>query len=99
MDHAYQRHRHWLETSTLSKPPSQYFARNVYVTFHDDYVATHVTHLCPANRLMWAMDFPHNDGTYPHTREVIARLTSGLGEADRARILGGNVLELYGLAS
>ena len=89
----------WLETGRLSRLPSEYFAENVYVTFQDDYVATRVTHLCPSNRLMWAMDFPHNDGTYPHTQEVIAKLTSGLGEADRARILGGNVEELYGLAS
>jgi predicted TIM-barrel fold metal-dependent hydrolase len=99
MDHAYRRHRYWLETGRLSRMPSEYFAQNVYVTFQDDYVATHMTHLCPSNRLMWAMDFPHNDGTYPHTREVIAKLTSGMGEADRARILGGNARELYGLAA
>jgi predicted TIM-barrel fold metal-dependent hydrolase len=99
MDHAYERHRHWLEVGKLTRPPSEYFARNVYVTFQDDYVATHVTHLCPSSRLMWASDFPHNDGTFPHTQQVIAKLTDGLPAADRERILGGNVRELYGLAS
>ncbi|MBY0399579.1 amidohydrolase, partial [Myxococcota bacterium] len=33
MDHAYTRHRYWLETGTLTKMPSEYFANNIYVTF------------------------------------------------------------------
>ena len=28
MDHAYSRHRHWLEVGKLTKPPSEYFAQN-----------------------------------------------------------------------
>jgi predicted TIM-barrel fold metal-dependent hydrolase len=99
MDHAYERHRFWLESGKLSMLPSEYFARNVWLTFQDDYVATHVTHLCPSSRLMWASDYPHSDGTFPHTKEVIAKLTGDLSELDRARILGGNAKELYGLAS
>jgi predicted TIM-barrel fold metal-dependent hydrolase len=97
MDHAYERHRYWLEVGTLTKPPSEYFAENIYVTFQDDYVATHLTDLSPTGRLMWASDFPHNDGTYPHTREVIAKLTDGMSAEDRLRITGANVSELYGL--
>ena len=84
---------------TLAKPPSEYFAENIYVTFQDDYVATHMAHLCPTDRLMWASDFPHNDGTFPNTKEVIAKLTDGLDEEDRNRIVGANVQELYGLSS
>ena len=99
MDHAYERHRYWLEVGKLTKPPSEYFAENIFVTFQDDYVATHMTHLSPTNRLMWASDFPHNDGTYPNTKEVIAKLTEGMSEVDRTRILGGNVQELYGLVA
>ncbi|MBW2496176.1 MAG: amidohydrolase family protein, partial [Deltaproteobacteria bacterium] len=99
MDHAYERHRYWLEVGTLTKPPSEYFRENIYVTFQDDYVATHMTHLAPANRLCWASDFPHNDGTYPHTKEVLAKLTEGLSAEEAALITGGNVAELYGLAS
>lgn len=99
MDHAYKRHRYWLETGKLSKLPSEYFRENIYLTFQDDFAATHLTELSPTNRLMWASDFPHNDGTYPHTREVIQKLTEGMSPADRARIVGGNVSALYGLAS
>jgi len=97
MDHAYERHRYWLEVGTLSKPPSEYFKENIYVTFQDDYAATHMTELTATDRLMWASDFPHNDGTYPHTREVQEKLTKGMSQRDRDRILGGNVRDLYGL--
>jgi predicted TIM-barrel fold metal-dependent hydrolase len=83
----------------LSKLPSEYFSNNIYVTFQDDFAATHLTALSPTKRLMWASDFPHNDGTYPHTREVIAKLTDGMSVEDRTRITGANVTELYGLAS
>lgn len=99
MDHAYERHRFWLEVGTLTKPPSEYFAENIYVTFQDDYVATHMTDLSPTNRLMWASDFPHNDGTFPHTQQVIKKLTEGMSDEDRIRITGGNVRELYGLSA
>ncbi len=99
MDHAYERHRFWLEVGTLTKPPSEYFAQNIYVTFQDDYVATHMTHLSPTNRLMWASDFPHNDGTYLHTKQVIKKLTDEMSDEDRIRITGGNVTELYGLSA
>jgi predicted TIM-barrel fold metal-dependent hydrolase len=99
MDHAYKRHRFWLETGKLSKLPSEYFSNNIYVTFQDDFAATHLTALSPTKRLMWASDFPHNDGTYPNTREVISKLTDGMSAEDRTRIIGANVTELYGLAS
>lgn len=97
MDHAYKRHRFWLETGTLTKMPSEYFSNNIYVTFQDDFAATHLTELSPTKRLMWASDFPHNDGTYPNTRAVIAKLTDGMSQEDRTRIVGANVSELYGL--
>ncbi|MGE4649822.1 MAG: amidohydrolase family protein [Myxococcota bacterium] len=97
MDHAYERHRYWLETGTLSKPPSEYFHENIYMTFQDDYAATHTAHLGTSQRLMWASDFPHNDGTFPHTQEVVSKLTEGMSEEMRRDITGGNMRRLYGL--
>ena len=39
MDHAYDRHRYWLDMYELSKLPSEYFRENIYTTFQDDWVA------------------------------------------------------------
>ncbi|MCH2171722.1 amidohydrolase [Myxococcota bacterium] len=97
MDHAYERHRYWLETSKLPRPPSHYFRENIYLTFQDDYAATHTAHLGGSDRLMWASDFPHSDGTFPRTQEVIERLTGSMSEAMRDGITGGNMRGLYGL--
>jgi predicted TIM-barrel fold metal-dependent hydrolase len=98
MDHAFKRHRHWLPAGALSRLPSEYFWENVYMTFQDDWVAFHTTHLANPKRLMWANDFPHSDSTWPWSQDVIREQAGHLDEATRARILHDNVAELYGLA-
>ena len=46
MDHAYKRHRNWLDRRARSrKPPSEYFREHIYTTFQDDWVAFRVTDL------------------------------------------------------
>jgi predicted TIM-barrel fold metal-dependent hydrolase len=97
MDHAYERHRHWLPAGTLSRRPSEYFRDNIYLTFQDDWVAFRMKDLCNLRRLMWANDFPHSDSTWPWSREILARHTAGLTEEERNRIVHDNVSELYGL--
>ncbi len=97
MDHAFDRHRHWLTGTELSRRPSEYFAENIYVTFQDDWAAFKVTDLMNVERLMWANDFPHSDSTWPWSQELLAEHTAHLSHDDRTRILQGNVTALYGL--
>jgi predicted TIM-barrel fold metal-dependent hydrolase len=97
MDHAWERHRYWLPSGTLSRKPSEYFREHVYTTFQDDWVAFNVTDLCNVRRLLWANDFPHSDSTWPDSQALIAEHAAHLGEAERRRILRDNVAELYGL--
>ncbi|WP_439814181.1 amidohydrolase family protein [Zavarzinia sp. CC-PAN008] len=97
MDHAYKRHRHWMEGETLKKLPSEYFAENIYLTFQDDWVAFKVRNLCNYKRLMWANDFPHSDSTWPWSQEILAEQTKDMNPVERDAILRGNVSELYGL--
>jgi predicted TIM-barrel fold metal-dependent hydrolase len=99
MDHAYERHRYWLPSGTLSRKPSEYFREHVYTTFQDDWVAFNVTALCNVRRLLWANDFPHSDSTWPNSQALLAEHAAHLSEADRARLLHDNVSELYGLSS
>jgi predicted TIM-barrel fold metal-dependent hydrolase len=48
---------------------------------------------------MWASDYPHAEGTFPHSKNVIARLFEGIdiSEQDKADILGGNAARLFRL--
>jgi predicted TIM-barrel fold metal-dependent hydrolase len=97
MDHAYDRHRHWMTGTTLSKMPSEYFRENVYTTFQDDWVAFQMKDMCNIRRLMWANDFPHSDSTWPWSQEILAKHTKNLTEDEKNYILHDNAAELYHL--
>jgi predicted TIM-barrel fold metal-dependent hydrolase len=97
MDHAYKRHRYWLQGQELPKLPSEYFKENIRLTFQDDHVAFQLAHMMAPNQLMWANDFPHSDSTWPWSQDVIAHQTAGMDPTLRRRILRDNVAEFYGL--
>ena len=48
------------------------------------------------DRIMWGSDFPHEEGTYPHTREALAHTYGGIDPAEVSRMLSGNAAEVYG---
>ena len=98
MDHAYDRHRYWLTAGTISKPPSEYFRENIYLTFQDDWVAFKMKDMCNFRRLMWANDFPHSDSTWPWSQELLKKHTADLTEEEKNQILHDNVAELYHLS-
>ncbi len=97
MDYAYDHHRHHIKTEPLTQAPSEYFRRNVYLSFQDDAVAFQVRHLMNIRRLMWANDFPHFDSTWPRSQEIIARHTTGMSDEEKNFILHDNLAECYGL--
>ena len=45
--------------------------------------------------LLWGSDYPHDEGTWPHTREAVERTFVGVPDADRAAMLGGTLAKLY----
>ncbi|MEZ4354960.1 MAG: amidohydrolase family protein [Myxococcota bacterium] len=97
MDHTFERHRHWQGYGTITRPPSHYFDENVYVTFQDDYSVELALPGMNAERVLWATDFPHSDGTYPRSDEVCRELASRMSDDDARRILYDNTALLYGL--
>jgi uncharacterized protein len=100
MDHAYDRHRYWLPAGQqLSKPPSEYFRENIYVTFQDDWVAFRMLEMCNPRRLMWANDFPHSDSNWPNSQALLAKHAAGLTGEQKSWLLHDNVAELYGIAA
>jgi predicted TIM-barrel fold metal-dependent hydrolase len=47
------------------------------------------------DRFMWGSDYPHDEGTYPYTREHLRQLFSATPESEMCDILSGNVARLY----
>ena len=52
--------------------------------------------LVGVDRIMWASDFPHEEGTYPHTREALAHAFAGVDSSEVSMMLSGNAAEVYG---
>jgi predicted TIM-barrel fold metal-dependent hydrolase len=46
---------------------------------------------------MWSNDYPHQNSTWPNSRDVIARDMGHLAAGDRAKLLSENVTKLYDL--
>ena len=44
---------------------------------------------------MWASDYPHPEGTFPESQQVVERIFAGVPEAELTAIVSGNAAALY----
>ncbi|HTZ10016.1 MAG TPA: amidohydrolase family protein [Acidimicrobiales bacterium] len=82
----------------LRLAPSQYFARQCWISYEVDEATLPV--LAPVigeERIVWGSDYPHHDATFPGAVDALRRTMAPLPAATQARILGANAAELYGL--
>jgi len=97
MDEAYRKH-HMFVRPKLELLPSEYFRRQGFASFQEDKVGLDLAreHGLIGN-FLWANDYPHHEGTWPHSPEAIERTMGHLADAERARILGLNCAEVFKL--
>jgi predicted TIM-barrel fold metal-dependent hydrolase len=95
-DKGFKRHRH-REKVPLENLPSEYFYRQVYATFFNDHVGGKLFSWWGVDNCMWSNDYPHQNSTWPNSREVIARDMGHLPDTDRDKLLNANVRKLYNL--
>jgi predicted TIM-barrel fold metal-dependent hydrolase len=95
MDGVFERSR-YASGYDLRLKPSEYFQRQMYCTYIDDYVGVANRHFIGVDKLMWSSDYPHQASTWPHSQEVVARDFKDASEEDRFKITRGNVAKLYG---
>jgi predicted TIM-barrel fold metal-dependent hydrolase len=79
----------------LPEPPSFYLRRQVHATFQDDPVAIGNIGYTGAEVLMWGSDYPHEEGTYPRSREVVARLADGLDGPTATSVFRDNAARIF----
>jgi len=84
-------------TAQMTVRPSEYFDRNCFIG------ASNIVRVEMARRyeigvhnLCWGNDFPHPEGTWPHTREFLAAVFRDIPRDETAAMLGTNAAEVYG---
>lgn len=83
--------------SHLSMSPVDYFRRNCAIGASCMPRAdVEMRHELGLEQLMWGSDYPHPEGTWPHTKAGLKDAFSGFPEEDVAAILGGNAIKFYG---
>lgn len=95
-DKAFKRHRH-AEKLPIDKLPSEYFYRQIYATFFNDLVGGKLFSWWGVDNCMWSNDYPHQNSTWPNSRDVIARDMGHLPASARTKLLNANVTKLYNL--
>ena len=78
--------------------PSDFFHRNVYVSFQEDAVGMRMRDLVGVDRLMWGSDYPHQESTWPRSREILDRILHGVSPHERALIVRDTTAAVYGFA-
>jgi predicted TIM-barrel fold metal-dependent hydrolase len=96
MDEAYLKHHMWVRPK-LERLPSEFFKTNGFATFQEDKAGLDLARAHGyLDNFMWANDYPHHEGTWPHSAEAIERTMGDLTDAERAKILGLNAARVFG---
>jgi predicted TIM-barrel fold metal-dependent hydrolase len=96
MDEAYEKHHMWAFPK-LKMMPSEYYRLHCRSTFGEDKPGLDLAEPYGLqNNFMWGNDYPHHEGTWPHSAEAIERTMGGISDDTRAAILGLNAAEMFG---
>jgi predicted TIM-barrel fold metal-dependent hydrolase len=81
----------------LTMKPSEYFRRNIKVgSSAMSRREAELRHEIGLGVIMWGTDYPHPEGTWPVTRDMMIEVFQGLPEDDIEAMIGGNAVEFYG---
>ncbi len=79
--------------------PSEQVAGRVFGCVFDDLHGLRCRHDVGLSQILFETDYPHSDGTFPHSRKVAHELFAAAGmDAEECRaVLRGNAVAAYGL--
>jgi predicted TIM-barrel fold metal-dependent hydrolase len=94
LNEAFRQH-HMFDDGRLTKPPKDYLMEQVYASFQHDETAVPAMTAMGYRNVLFGTDYPHIEGTYPHTQKVLHELLDGVDDDTSYRIRLGSFLELF----
>ena len=96
MDEAYLKHHFWTRPKLKHGLPSDYYRASGASTFSEDRSGLAlVEDFNLVQNALWANDYPHHEGTWPHSAQAIERQMGHLKEETRAKLLGLNAARIF----
>jgi predicted TIM-barrel fold metal-dependent hydrolase len=75
--------------------PCHYWHQNCFATFQNDLLGLRLLDYIGADRVMWAADYPHNEGSLGYTWDSLDSVVRMTGEKQARKILGETASALY----
>lgn len=82
--------------SALEELPSFYWKRQCYATFQNDPVGVRLLDVMGPQTAMWGSDYPHIDGVWPFSHEIVEQNFKGVDPKIARMVLRDNAAKLYG---
>lgn len=99
MDDRWLHDKQWSRGDRLTsgRLPSEIFRDHVAASFMRDRTAILNRKIIGEGNLMWGSDFPHFDGAWPGSADILARQFKGIPLEDQVRIGRSNAIDFYKL--
>ena len=79
-------------------PLSRTLGRTIELTLPKDKgIIIDSTVLSRCDQLLWGGDYPHQESTFPRSRQIIEEILVDCTEEEKAKIAGGNAARVYSL--
>ena len=73
----------------LTKPPSAYFREQVFGCVYDDVAGLRLRDTIGMSQIMFEVDYPHGDSTWPNTRAVAEKIAHRSRTVRAGAVLAG----------
>jgi hypothetical protein len=75
MDYTYrERHGEAIYRFKNGMLPSDFFRRNVVLSFQEDAIGIRLRDVIGVDNMMWGSDYPHSESTFPQSRKILAEI-------------------------
>ena len=95
LDHVARYHECYDEWSGTDLSPSEVLLRNFWFCTLDNPSSFCQTDRIGVENILWEVDYPHADTSWPDTQEAVRQQLTGLSQSDRERVTWRNASELF----
>jgi predicted TIM-barrel fold metal-dependent hydrolase len=97
-DDVWKQHHSWVATGgEIDEPPSTYYYRQVSACFFRDFHGVASLDACGVDNVMFEVDYPHSDSTWPDSRAVALETMQRLAPDVVRKLVRGNAIRVFGL--